>query len=62
MEDAHTKTVNEVLKYFDSDPERGLSAEQVSKNQEKYGPNGKCLSQAITETTVFLRFYDTEGA
>lgn len=41
MEDAHIKTVNEVLKYFDSDPERGLSPDQVKKNQDKYGPNGE---------------------
>lgn len=41
MEDAHTKTVEEVVKYFGADPERGLSADQVKKNQEKYGPNGE---------------------
>lgn len=44
MEDAHTKTVEEVVKYFGTDPERGLSADQVKKNQEKYGPNGKVFS------------------
>lgn len=41
MEDAHTKTVDEVLRYFSADPERGLSLDQVKRNQEKYGPNGK---------------------
>lgn len=41
MEDAHTKTVDEVLRYFGADPERGLSLDQVKRNQEKYGPNGK---------------------
>lgn len=44
MEDAHTKTVDEVIKYFAADPERGLTAEQVKKNQEKYGPNGEFAS------------------
>lgn len=41
MEDAHMKTVDEVQNYFGTDPERGLSADQVKRNQEKYGPNGK---------------------
>lgn len=41
MEDAHTKTVDEVVKYFGTDPERGLSIDQVNKNQDKYGPNGE---------------------
>lgn len=41
MEDAHTKTVDEVVNYFNTDPERGLTPDQVKKYQEKYGPNGK---------------------
>lgn len=41
MEDAHMKSVDEVVKYFSVDPERGLSTDQVKRNQEKYGPNGK---------------------
>lgn len=41
MEDAHTKTVDEVIGYFSTDPERGLSPDQVKRNQEKYGPNGE---------------------
>lgn len=41
MEDGHTKTVDEVLNYFNVDPEKGLQPDQVRKNQEKYGPNGK---------------------
>lgn len=41
MEDAHTKTVDEVVRYFGADPEKGLSLDQVKRNQEKYGPNGK---------------------
>lgn len=44
MEDGHIKTVDEVLNYFNTDPERGLTPDQVRKNQEKYGPNGKCHS------------------
>jgi hypothetical protein len=41
MEDAHAKTVEEVLNYFNVDPERGLTPDQIKRNQEKYGPNGK---------------------
>ena len=41
MELAHTKSSEEVLNYFGADRERGLSIEQVKKNQEKYGPNGE---------------------
>lgn len=41
MEDGHAKTVEEVLTYFRTDEERGLSLDQVKSNQAKYGPNGK---------------------
>ena len=41
MEDAHTKTVDEVLSFFSADEEAGLSDEQVQRAQDKYGPNGK---------------------
>lgn len=40
MELAHTKSYSEVLDYFNTDKERGLSLDQVRKNQDKYGPNG----------------------
>jgi len=43
MELAHTKTANEVLDFFNTDKERGLSPEQVKKYQDKYGPNGMYL-------------------
>ncbi|XP_018914251.2 calcium-transporting ATPase sarcoplasmic/endoplasmic reticulum type isoform X2 [Bemisia tabaci] len=55
MEDAHAKTVDEVLKYFNVDPERGLSPDQIKRNQEKYGPNelpaeeGKSIWQLVLE-------------
>lgn len=41
MDDAHTKSVDEVLGYFGTDPDKGLSPDQIKRNQEKYGPNGK---------------------
>lgn len=41
METAFSKTVDEVLNHFDSDPETGLSDDQVKKQTAKFGPNGK---------------------
>lgn len=44
MEDGHSKSVEEVTSYFNVDPERGLTPDQVKRNQEKYGPNGKYIT------------------
>lgn len=41
MEDAHAKTSEEVLKFFGTNEEVGLTADQVKTFQAKYGPNGK---------------------
>lgn len=48
MELAHAKPYKEVLDYFGTDPERGLSESQVKKLQDKYGPNGETLSLSPT--------------
>ena len=40
MELAHTKTSEEVLNFFNTDSEKGLSEDQVRRYQEKYGLNG----------------------
>ncbi|KAL0272326.1 UNVERIFIED_CONTAM: hypothetical protein PYX00_005347 [Menopon gallinae] len=55
MEDGHTKTAEEVLNYFGTDLERGLSPDQIKRNQEKYGLNelpaeeGKSIWQLVLE-------------
>lgn len=55
MEDGHIKNVDEVVNYFSVDPERGLSPDQVKRNQEKYGLNelpaeeGKSIWQLVLE-------------
>jgi Ca2+ transporting ATPase len=55
MEDAHAKTSEEVLKYFGTNEEVGLSADQVKQFQAKYGPNelpteeGKTIWQLVLE-------------
>lgn len=41
MDLSYTKTTEEVLGYFGVDENVGLNEEQVKKNLEKYGPNGK---------------------
>uniref|UniRef100_A0A336KD28 Calcium-transporting ATPase n=1 Tax=Culicoides sonorensis TaxID=179676 RepID=A0A336KD28_CULSO len=55
MEDAHSKSSEEVINYFNVDPERGLTLDQVKSNQLKYGPNelpaeeGKTIWQLVLE-------------
>ncbi|XP_045785314.1 calcium-transporting ATPase sarcoplasmic/endoplasmic reticulum type isoform X1 [Maniola jurtina] len=55
MEDAHSKSVDEVLGYFGTDPDKGLTPDQVKRNQDKYGPNelpteeGKSIWQLVLE-------------
>lgn len=41
MELSWVKTYDECLNYFNTDPEKGLTLDQVKKHQEKYGPNGE---------------------
>lgn len=60
MEDGHSKSVDEVLNYFGTDLERGLSTDQIKRNQEKYGPNGKFIPIAFNLTEV--KFILLEGA
>lgn len=41
MDLAHTKTADESCAFFGVDPNVGLTDDQIKKNLEKYGPNGK---------------------
>jgi len=43
MENPHARTVDEVIKYFSTDVNFGLTDKQIEENQEKYGPNGKIV-------------------
>lgn len=52
MEDGHSKTVDETLNYFGTDAERGLSTDQIKRNQEKYGPNGESKYSLLTIFSV----------
>ncbi|XP_068101391.1 sarcoplasmic/endoplasmic reticulum calcium ATPase 2 isoform X1 [Hyperolius riggenbachi] len=55
MDNAHTKTVEEVLGHFVVNESTGLSLEQVKKQREKWGPNelpaeeGKTLWELVIE-------------
>ncbi|EMP37093.1 Sarcoplasmic/endoplasmic reticulum calcium ATPase 2 [Chelonia mydas] len=49
MENAHTKTVEEVLAYFGVNESTGLSLEQVKKLKERWGANGKSLLELVIE-------------
>ncbi|XP_014234327.1 calcium-transporting ATPase sarcoplasmic/endoplasmic reticulum type isoform X1 [Trichogramma pretiosum] len=55
MEDAHCKTVDEVVNHFNVNLDNGLSPDQVKRNQEKYGLNelpaeeGKSIWQLVLE-------------
>ncbi|KAL5288296.1 ATP2A2 family protein [Megaselia abdita] len=55
MEDGWIKTVDEALNFFGTDNERGLTLDQVKKNQAKYGLNelpteeGKSIWQLVLE-------------
>lgn len=41
MDIAFSKSPEEVCQYFGVDENLGLNDDQVKKNTEKYGPNGK---------------------
>lgn len=43
MENAHCRKVEDVLAYFNVDEDTGLSEDQVKRQTEKYGLNGKLL-------------------
>ncbi|PWA26819.1 hypothetical protein CCH79_00000769 [Gambusia affinis] len=49
MDNAHTKTVEEVLSFFNVNESTGLSLEEVKKQRERFGPNGKSLWELVIE-------------
>ncbi|KAK2525552.1 Atp2a3 [Columba livia] len=49
MEAAHSLPVLDVLRRFGVTESCGLSPEQVRRNREKYGPNGKSLWELVLE-------------
>ncbi|MEQ2188544.1 Sarcoplasmic/endoplasmic reticulum calcium ATPase 2, partial [Goodea atripinnis] len=55
MDNAHTKTVEEVFSFFNVNESTGLSLEEVKKQRERYGTNelpaeeGKSLWELVIE-------------
>uniref|UniRef100_A0A673FQZ1 P-type Ca(2+) transporter n=1 Tax=Sinocyclocheilus rhinocerous TaxID=307959 RepID=A0A673FQZ1_9TELE len=49
MENAHTKTVDEVYSHFAVNESTGLGLEQMKRQREKWGPNGKSLWELVVE-------------
>jgi len=47
MDNAHTKTVEEVLGYFGVNETTGLSSEQLRKSRERWGSNGTCKNTSV---------------
>uniref|UniRef100_A0A3B3ZL59 Cation-transporting P-type ATPase N-terminal domain-containing protein n=1 Tax=Periophthalmus magnuspinnatus TaxID=409849 RepID=A0A3B3ZL59_9GOBI len=41
MDNAHTTTVEEVYAFFSVNESTGLSLDQVRKQRDRFGPNGK---------------------
>lgn len=45
MDDAHCKTTGEVLQFYGTNDETGLTPDQVKQLQAKYGPNGELITE-----------------
>lgn len=50
MENAHTKSVEEVYSYFCVNESTGLSLDEVKRQKEKWGLNGTTLSPTDLQT------------
>lgn len=48
MENAHTKSVEEVYSYFCVNESTGLSLDEVKRQKEKWGLNGTTISLCIS--------------
>lgn len=55
MDNAHTKTVDEVFSAFNVNESTGLSLEQVKKQRERYGPNGREPPDSRAHTPALVR-------
>ena len=54
MDDAHTKSSEEIVSFFKTDEEFGLSDDQVTQAQEKYGPNGMLVNTSSFPSVVIF--------
>lgn len=61
MENAHTKTVEEVLGHFGVNESTGLSLEQVKKLKERWGSNGRWLTPRLQGPRAAGRGPESQG-
>lgn len=61
MENAHTKTVEEVLGHFGVNESTGLSLEQVKKLKERWGSNGRCGAPGLQRRGAARRGLERRG-
>lgn len=54
MDKAYMKTVEEVLEHFQVKEEDGLSVDDVEKLREKYGPNGRKMTDVHADSFQVL--------
>lgn len=54
MDNAHTKTVEEVLAFFAVNESTGLSCEQLKKIRERWGPNG--INEMKSDTFLLMQW------
>ena len=52
MEDAYSKTADEVLKYFNVSEKLGLTQEEVKRSRQKYGLNGQLFVQFLMDSNL----------
>ena len=51
----HTETIEQVMQTYKTDPEKGLTAEQVQENLLRYGQN---VLQQQKKKPLFLKFLE----
>lgn len=61
MENAHTKTVEEVLGHFGVNESTGLSLDQVKKLKERWGSNGRCPAPGLQGPRAARRGPESQG-
>lgn len=47
LEAPWTRTTEYIASFYKVDEDKGLSEERVRQDLEKYGPNGRCIGQAL---------------
>ena len=54
MSNWHSMAIEQVVKVLDTDPQRGLTEEDVKRRLEKYGANEMKREDAVSPFTLFV--------